>query len=512
MLCAETVSVGTDEAVIAVSSVDAETAPQNMKYIVTATSGEAGHKQLTSVYTFTASQYISGTMKHLKVGGLLPDVPYSLSITAVDAAGVASDNSLALDFRTAAGGGACTWEDNEKQNCFGSGNWTEGYIVSIENDTPDNTHFTVTITCKDNFSGLDRPYFQRIPNLAGDACGVEGEQQMNTVVGQERTYSLSVDKSALPDEIDFRCKFAYAAGGVAVTKPIHFDKNATCSSGFVIYHYDDAPTSTAVTSSEESSISEPILYYRHFTPDAFEDVTFPFAIDSVRVYDTEDHQYYDLKAQYNDGSPHQGQFYLRVFPNEGSNGASFTNSWEDGPNALPQKNTAYSIRFPNDYDYYANKYILFHGHPGTIETELVLGTRPTTDDLYKVYPNPTMSAQNLGAKAYVTTDRSENLYWKEDNATVQAFETYVLANENTMKRMRRIAAWSEGDDTPTSIEDVRDAMAIHACIVVYSLTGQKIGEWHNCSFGDAEDAIALRAQKGCYILVSEGQTHKMIIQ
>ena len=456
--------------------------------------------------------YIAGTLKHLKVGGLLPDVPYSLSITAVDAADVASDNSLVLDFRTAAGGGACTWEDNEKQNCFGSGNWTEGYIVSIENDTPDNTHFTVTITCKDNFTGLAAPYFQRIPNLAGDPCGVVGEQQMNIVVGQERTYSLSVDKSALPDEIDFRFKFAYEAGGVAVTKPINFDKNATCSSGFVIYHYDDAPTSTAVTSSDASSIAEPILYYRHFTPDAFEDVTFPFAIDSVRVYDTEDHQYYDLKAQYNDGSPHQRQFYLREFANEGSNGASFTNSWEDGTNALPQKNTAYSIRFPNDGGYYANKYILFHGHPGDIATSLSLGDRPTTDDLYKVYPNPTMSAQNLGAKAYVTTDRSENLYWKEDNATVQAFETYVLANENTMKRMRRIAAWSEGDDTPTSIEDVRDAMAIHACIVVYSLTGQKIGEWHNCSFGDAEDAIALRGQKGCYILVSEGQTRKMIIQ
>lgn len=508
MLCAETVSVGTDEAVIAVSSVDAETAPQNMKYIVSATSGEAGYKQLTSVYTFNASQYIAGTLKHLKVGGLLPDVPYSLSITAVDAAGVASDNSLMLNFRTAAGGGACTWEDNEKQDCAGSQDFSEGYTVSIENNTPDDDHFTVTTTLNDTKSGLV-VYFQRIPNLAGDACGVVGEQQMNLISGQ--TYSLSVDKSALPDEIDFRIKFAYA-GGLANTKPISFDKNATCSSGFVIYHYDDAPTSTAVTSSEASSISDPILYYRHFTPDAFEDVTFPFDIDSVRIYDTDDHQYYKLTAQYKAGTTHQGNFYLRVFPSAGSNGASFTNSWEDGTNALPQKNTAYSIRFPNDYGYYANKYILFHGHPGDIATSLTLGTRPTTDDLYKVYPNPTMSAQALGAKAYVTTDRSENLYWKEDDATVQTFETYVLANENTMKRMRRIAAWSEGDDTPTSIEDVRDAMAIHACIVVYSLTGQKIGEWHNCSFGDAEDAIALRGQKGCYILVSEGQTHKMIIQ
>ncbi len=508
MLCAETVSVGTDEAVIAVSSVDAETAPQNMKYIVSATSGEAGYKQLTSVYTFTASQYIAGTLKHLKVGGLLPDVPYSLSITAVDAAGIASDNSLALDFRTAAGGGACTWEDNEKQDCAGSQDFSEGYTVSIENNTPDDDHFTITTTLNDTKSGLV-VYFQRIPNIAMEPCGTTGEQQMNLISGQ--TYSLSVDKSALPDEIDFRIKFAYA-GGLANTKPIHFDKNATCSSGFVIYHYDDAPTSTAVTSSEASSIAEPILYYRHFTPDAFEDVTFPFAIDSVRIYDTGDHQYYKLTAQYKDGTTRAGNFYLRVFPEEGSNGESFTNSWEDGTYALPQKNTAYSIRFPNTENYYANKYILFHGHPGDIATELSLGTRPTTDDLYKVYPNRTMSAQNLGVKAYVTTDRSENLYWKEDNATVQAFETYVLASEPTMKVMRRIAAWSEREDIVTSIADVRDAMAIHSCITVYSLTGQKIGEWHDCSFGDAEDALALRGQKGCYILVSEGQTRKMIIQ
>lgn len=510
MNCAQLLSVGSFEADIAVAASDAETVEANMKYEVQLTSGEAGYKQLTAVYNFLPSHFTNSEIGHLTLGGLMPDVPYEAHIYAIDEASNKSTGYQIINFRTDPANG-CTWSDTERGVCDGSGTWTEGYTITIKNNTPSNTQFRITATALDNFTGIVAPYFFSVSNLSNPCGNRTQDLRLSDVAGKTRTYTADIDKSVMTSKLGFMLKFEYSANSID-TKVIPFDVTSECMPKFVIYHYDDAPTSTAVTSSDASSISEPILYYRHFTPDAFEDVTFPFAIDSVRIYDTDDHQYYKLTAQYKDGTTRAGNFYLRVFPSAGSNGESFTNSWEDGTNALPQKNTAYSIRFPNDGGYYANKYILFHGHPGTIETSLVFGDRPTTDDLYKVYPNPTMSAQDLDAKAYVTTDRSENLYWKEDDATVQAFETYVLANENTMKRMRRIAAWSEGDDTPTSIEDVRDAMAIHACITVYSLTGQKIGEWHNCSFGDAEDALALRGQKGCYILVSEGQTRKMIIQ
>lgn len=510
MDCAQLLSVGSFEADIAVAASDAETVEANMKYEVLLTSGEAGYKQLTAVYNFQPADFTNSEIGHLTLGGLMPDVPYEAHIYAIDEASNKSTGYQIINFRTDPANG-CTWSDTERGVCDGSGTWTEGYTITIENNTPTSTKFRITATALDNFTGIVAPYFFSVSNFSNPCGNRTQDLRLSDVAGKARTYTADIDKSIMTSDVGFMLKFEYSANSIG-TKVIPFDVTSECMPKFVIYHYDDAPTSTAVTSSEESSISEPILYYRHFTPDAFEDAAFPFAIDSVRIYDTDDHQYYKLTAQYNDGTTRAGNFYLREFPDEGSNGESFTSSWEDGTHSLPQKNNAYSIRFPNTGGYYANKYILFHGHPGDIQTSLSLGDRPTTDDLYKVYPNPTMSAQDLDAKAYVTTDRSENLYWKEDDATVHAFETYVLANENTMKRMRRIAAWSEGDDTPTTIEDVRDAMAIHACIAVYSLTGQKIGEWHNCSFGDAEDAIALRGQKGCYILVSEGQTHKMIIQ
>lgn len=520
MTWAEKVTVTTDAAEIYVSALDVETSEANMRYIVEVTGGEPGYYQLTTTYNFKPSDFAGGNIGHLMIGGLLPDVPYEVRVYAVDEDGQRSDNYKSISFTTADAAG-CVFASTEAFNVSTSGNhssriFQKGYRVTI---TGDENEFTVVAYTDDDFYELDPPIIQILTNPSNPIESGVSERTMSAVAGEERTYSYTFSKTGDGDHkitpwsgtVTFFVKYPFRDGGICLTQPIEYDILNGCGSPFVIYHNDDAPTASAITTFAGGMIDQPISYYRHFTAGVWEDLTLPFEVEAVRVYDTEDHQYYDLKAQYNDGTLHNGQFLLRK-QTDNVSGEGFVPGWYDGNTPLPIKNQPYAIRFTSSY--YADKYVLFVGAKDqTISSSFTKGATPSADDQYMVYGNPTMLYQNVGSAYLLPVNHTDETYrLTETGAQVRPFETYVLASAGTMAQMKHIAPWRGTPTVATSLDEVEWTMTAQPVVEVYSVTGVLISRLQDISIQAVADECRARMPKGCYVLCTQGKAIKLIVQ
>ena len=192
-------------------------------------------------------------------------------------------------------------------------------------------------------------------------------------------------------------------------------------------------------------------------------------------------------------------------------GAGFVDGWYDGNSPLPIKHQPYAIRFTSSY--YSDKYVLFCGAKGqTIETSFTKGTAPTADDQYMVFGNPTMMPQDVGTAYLLPADHSDETYRRTENATVRPFETYVLANENTTNVMALIGPWRGTPSISTGWEDIEHTLAPQPIVHLYTITGQRLGTWHNCSMQSVADEWAMKGQAGCYIISAGAHTYKIILK
>lgn len=520
MTWAEPVTVTTDAAEIYVSALDVETSEANMRYIVEVTGGEAGYYQLTTTYNFKPSDFAGGNVGHLMLGGLLPDVPYEVHVYAEDEDGQRSDNYKSLSFKTADATG-CVYASTEAFNVSTSGNhssriFQKGYRVTI---TGDENEFTVVAYTDDDFYELDPPIIQILGNPSEPITSGVTERTMTAVGGEVRTYSYTFSKigdaahtiSPWSGTVTFFVKYPFRDGGICLTQPIEYDILNGCGTPFVIYHNDDAPTASAITTFAGGMIDQPISYYRHFTAGVWEDLTLPFEVEAVRVYDTEDHKYYDLKAQYNDGTLHNGQFLLRK-QTDNVSGEGFVPGWYDGNTPLPIKNQPYAIRFTSTY--YADKYVLFVGAKDqTISSSFTKGATPSADDQYMVYGNPTMQYQNVGSAYLLPQNHTDETYrLTETGAQVRPFETYVLASAGTMAQMKHIAPWRGTPTVATSLDEVEWTLTAQPVVEVYSVTGVLISRRQDISVQTVAEECRARMPKGCYVLCTQGKAIKLIVQ
>ena len=520
MQWAETVSLSSDAAEIYVSALDYETTEANMRYKVYVTGGESGYKQLTSEYTFTPAQFAGGKIGHLDIGGLIPGVPYEARIYAIDEDDNLSENYKTLLFTTV-GSDGCVFSGTEAYRAgAGLGNastqiFQKGYRVTV---TGDENSFTIVAYTDDDFYELDPLIVQLLLNPSDPANSGVVERAMTAVPGQDRTYTYTFNRgdNALPatrdwtGEVTFFVKYPFRASGICLTYPITYDIDNGCAAAFIIFHHDDKPTADAQITYAGGTIDREIRYYRNFNAGIWEDLTMPFAVDSIMVYDPEDHRYYKLTAQYNNGSTVRGKFLLRKQVDNVS-GEDFVPSWYDGDTPLPQLNQPYAIRFTSSY--YAEKYVLFCGHKDqTIASDFTKGTNPGAVDQYMVYGNTTMMPQSVGTAYLLPADHSDETYRRTTDASVRPFETYVLASAATMSLMPIIAPWRGTPQITTDISDAEDMMQVRPYIEVFSITGQRIGLWRNATILDVQEECQARLPLGCYVLSTTGVTQKMIVR
>lgn len=520
MTWAEPVTVTSTAAEVYVSALDLETSESNMKYIVEVMGGESGYFQLTTTYYFQPSQFEGGKNGHLMIGGLLPMVPYQIRVYAVDEDGNKSDNYKSLTFTTSSDA-SCIFASTEAFNVGETGNhssrnFQKGYRVTISGNAD---QFTVVAYTDDNFWELDPPIIQILNDPSNPTGSGVTERTMTAVGGEVRTYSYDFSRtgaaahtiSPWSGTVMFFVKYPFRDGGICLTQPIEYDILNGCGQPFIIFHNDDAPTASSETTYAGGLIDQPISYYRHFTAGTWEDITLPFEVEAVRVYDTEDHQYYDLQAQYDDGSVHKGQFLLRK-QTDNVSGEGFVPGWYDGNTPLPQKNQPYAIRFTSTY--YADKYILFTGAKNqTIESSFTKGATPTAADQYMVYGNNTMQYQSVGSAYLLPANHGDETYrLTKNSAQVRPFETYVLASEETMAMMPVIGRWRGTPTIATSLDEVTDLLAPLAFVEVYSVAGIRVMQRTNCSVQDVADECANRLMAGCYMIRIPGQTIKIVVK
>lgn len=529
MQWAEVIYANAEDAEIYVSALDYETTEENMKYKVFVTGGESGYKQLTNEYLFESSDFVDGNKGHLYIGGLIPDVPYEVRIYAIDEDGNMSDNYKVLNFVTINAEG-CVFAGTQAYRVGKSltGNsstqiFQKGYRVTI---TGDENSFTVVAYTHDDFYQVYPPIIQILKDPSDPAGSGVIQRDMTQVLDDEsqpveRTFTYTFSKgdnvtSAIENwtgTVTFFVKYQFYNGGTCLTYPITYNLENGCSAQFVIFHHDDKPAADSRIVYDGGTIDTQISYYRHFTAGIWEDITLPFEVDSILVYDSEDQQYYKLTAQYNDGEPHDGYFLLRK-QRDLVSGAQFLNSWYDGDTPLPQMNQPYAIRFT--LSYYADKYVLFRGHRGQmIASEFTKGTAPTENDQYQVYGNPTMNYQNVGTAYLSSATHIDEIYRRQENASVRPFETYVLASAATTRRMARIAPWiGEPDDVnvATEIDNRPDALSLQPVIAAYTLTGQKLHEWHDATLTDVAEICRYTLPAGCYLPRMQTETVKIVVR
>ena len=524
MQWAEEIATGVDESLIYVSSIDRETSTDRMTYYVKVTTdGDIAENQNTSYYTFTYTQYYNGEIGRLLIGGLLPDMDYELEIWAIDGDGNMSDNSKIINISTSAAT-SCEYGGDQAYKVgspvgatyMSSDNFQYGYSISISTNADKSFH--IVVSTDDTYDDLDHTVLQFFPNFDTyePPLGELREFELSPVAGKDRTYEGTISSSTnqsyasgkfIPTYsgiVHFIVKFQFHNGGIVCTYPIEYDIDKGCLPSFVIYHHNDAPSTSCRVQYAGGTILEKILYYRRFAPGVWEPFTVPFVVDSVRVYDTDDHQWYRLRAQYNNGSKHSGDYWLKE-QEVAVSGDDFENTWHDGTHTEPQRYTPYNMAVPRAGNYYAGKYLVFHG----AKNQVINGTfeRGDGDNLeagpnnrYTLYANNTMMPQ-ADMYAYQETEDGE-YYSRQEGWTLYPFECYVLANEVTMSAMMRPGPWHAPSVT-TDIDEL--TLTTDDPVQVYNLLGQYLMTIQ------PDEEMLMRLPSGCYIFHCGNKTGKVLI-
>lgn len=522
------------EAIISVSAIDHQTVdPTELTYIVTVETDVPNRRTLTNTYTFEPGdpeREDKTASAELTLQGLVPGTDYTISVQAKDPDGHISCNTNSTTIRTGRAEG-CTMIQ-EGSSVIEEGDWVafpDGMTYRVELENSDaGDEFTVTLT----FDGtpadmtINTVYFAIDKQGTGADCfGGWVEQAMDRdgdtftkTYTKDATYSRKGSDGCGEDnkkdytfplftnwpEIEIYFKIESNKG---IIHSNYFDYNVsekTCEEYFIIFHEGSQPSTNMNTAYDGSTIPHEIFYYRLLNPGEWTPLCLPFEVDRVSVYDAEDRQYYDLKAK---TASKENQFWMRQQVANVS-GEDFETSWYDGTDELPRKNVPYNFAVPTTGGYYDNKYIVFHGAANqTIATNFELGARPTQDDQYTLYGNNTLMPQTI-TNAYKEDD--DGAYYRlQEEWTLNPFECYVLASQETVRRMPIIGRWRSGNDA-TMIDNVT-ATQIVPEICIYTILGQPIHTLKQCSLLDAQTYIEQNMASGYYVLATENAITKVLI-
>lgn len=522
------------EAIISVSAIDHQTVdPTELTYIVTVETDVPNRRTLTNTYTFEPGdpeREDKTASAELTLQGLVPGTDYTISVQAEDPQGHISCNTSSTTIRTGKAEG-CTMIQ-EGRSVIAEGDWVpfpDGmtYRVELENsDAGDEFTVTLTFDGKPADMAIGTVYFAiKKPATGADCYAGWVEQAMDRdgdtftktyskndtytrghqdgcdeITGKDYTFPLFTNWPEV--EIYFKIE---SSEGIIHTN--YFDYNAsekTCEEYFIIFHEGSQPSSNMNTAYDGSTIPHEIFYYRLLNPGEWTPLCLPFEVDRVSVYDAEDRQYYNLKAK---TASKENQFWMRQQVANVS-GENFETSWYDGNDELPRKNVPYNFAVPTTGGYYDNKYIVFHGAANqTIATNFELGARPTQDDQYTLYGNNTLMPQTI-TNAYKEDD--DGAYYRlQEEWTLNPFECYVLASQETVRRMPIIGRWRSGNDA-TMIDNVT-ATQIVPEICIYTILGQPIHTLKQCSLLDAQTYIEQNMASGYYVLATQNAITKVLI-
>lgn len=522
------------EAIISVSAIDHQTVdPKELTYIVTVETDVPNRRTLTNTYTFAPEddeREDKQASTELTLQGLVPGTDYTISVQAKDPQGNISCNTNSTTIRTGKAEG-CTMVQ-EGSSVIETGDWVafpDGmtYRVELENsDAGDEFTVTLTFDGKPADMTINTVYFAIEKQATGADCYAGWVEQAMEHDGDifTKTYSKNdtyarkgsdgCDENTNKDytfplftnwpEVEIYFKIESSEGIIHTN---YFDYNAsekTCEEYFIIFHEGSQPSSNMNTAYDGSTIPHEIFYYRLLNPGEWTPLCLPFEVDRVSVYDAEDRQYYDLKAKTKSKENH---FWMRQQVANVS-GENFETSWYDGTDELPRKNVPYNFAVPTTGGYYDNKYIVFHGAANqTIATNFELGARPTQDDQYTLYGNNTLMPQTI-TNAYKEDD--DGAYYRlQEEWTLNPFECYVLASQETVRRMPIIGRWRSGNDA-TMIDNVT-ATQIVPEICIYTILGQPIHTLKQCSLLDAQTYIEQNMASGYYVLATQNAITKVLI-
>ena len=457
---------------------------------------------------------------NIVITGLTANTTYTLVVTAKDAAGNVSANSASVTFTTENSSvdieeGQCNFfgskGDGQKHDSSFSP-FTTGYKVSLYlNSTKDS--IWITAESMDTDQTATSALMQNYPNRK-EAEGVE-ETRLDRV-GDSQVFKGKVSIASFKNRADgiirFGIKFEYPNGGIRVTTPefYYLDGSGCAERDFVIYHHDQMPPNPerdAVYTFEGGRILQPIVYKRKLKPGIWETLSLPFDVSKITVSDEEGE--YELHAQYTDNNTtHEGEFWLRNFREAQVSAEAFQQNWHDieatsRQTALPKRNVPYIIRVP-DGDYYADRYIVFHGEGyQTIDTDYPTNVQvPEAENMFAYSGNNTMKQWKLRS-AYVLDN--EGIYFESGETVIlYPFECAVNAEIETTRAMPRLAlnrkpATPTGNTPPTTTIENGS---------VWSVAGWCAGTF--CNTGEY-DTLLQRLPAGLYIVRQGAEAYKVYI-
>ncbi|MCM1034626.1 MAG: discoidin domain-containing protein [Paludibacter sp.] len=394
---------------------------------------------------------------------------------------------------------------NEKDITF-----SQGYNLELWlNETKD--VITIQVEYLDTDKEAANAIFLNYPNKEFAAV----KERLLTTIERGRLFRGDVQVADLLNKDDgmirFVIKFSLPNGEMRLTNLEYFylDGAGCAERIFTIYHHDDMPAEPehgAVISYKGGRILQPIRYKRIFKPDTWETLCLPFSVSKVTVYDPDDNQEYELYAQYsNGGQTNEGHFWLRTFTQSAVSVNDFKANWHDieatsAATALPQKGIPYIMRMPAG-DYYADKYVIFHGEEyQTIAATYAAPALPD-DDKFSYSGNNTMMPWNLRS-AYVL-DAPGEYFVSDESVVLQPFECAVNATQATIARIPRLGLNASNHTiTDTNLPTTSSVGTI------YSVMGLPVGRFAS---SDEYDNLLQRLSRGIYVVQTETSVTKIYV-
>ena len=391
----------------------------------------------------------------------------------------------------------------------------KGYDLTLRL-SDDRTKLIVKAVVLDDQTVPGNCYFHNYPNL--DPTAGINEYPIPKVAGTTNEYLGEITISQFSNWQDGMIRFGvkFEVNGVRITMPEYFyiDGTGGCAERqLIIYHHTSDPADVAadngVMQYVGGKVLQPIKYKRKFKPGVWETLCVPFEVDSITVTDNEGT--YHLYAQYDDdNNPNtpsvSGHFWLREFQESSVCAEDFQGNWYDiqaanEQAALPKKNQPYIMRVPEG-DYYADKYITFHGKGyQTIDANYSAPALPA-EGRFSYSGNNTMRPWHL-LSAYVLDAKGE--YFSSDQpVTLQPFECAVNATQQTIQRMPRLSISPRQVATAQQLPVTENVSGN-----IYTMMGVLVGHFQSI---DQQEDILRNLPNGLYILQSGMETTKIFIR
>lgn len=342
------------------------------------------------------------------------------------------------------------------------------------------------------------------------------------------TYSLSGYDFSHWNTADDNSGATYTPGAsISMTTP---ETTLYAQWKFVIYRAGDKAgdahvTTNSVESYDGGTLAWPIEYRMKVNEiNKWYTLCLPFDVDSVCVWDAEDGKYYKMKPYYRSAPGetfYTGHYVIRTPYGENVTGPGIEielenfDDWRDPVNAsvLPSASTPYIIQW--HHDYFQDRYISFFGATGQkIPNSMTSVDAPSENDKVRVCGNDAMKEGEVAGAYLLDNDYGSGAWLRDENVetvrTINPFECYIIASDETTGRYLAIRRGMTTDDTPTGWDDVLNSER-KQIITVYTLSGFQVTQYNDCSFNQAAQRLHNEQNEGIFILRSENESIKLMV-